>query len=109
MFPKLHFSYLLYTHLGDSSKENRFNLILLQWNIILSGNVIKKKTNIVNYIRLHSISSETQFHEINLIFSSWSEYIATTICVSFYYHKLYNSRPPICLALKGCVSKTQNT
>ena len=68
MFPKLHFSYLLYTHLGDSSKENRFNLISLQWNIILSGNVIKKKTYIVNYIRLHSISSETQFHEINLIF-----------------------------------------
>ena len=27
-----------------------------------------KKTYIVNYIRLPSISSETQFHEINLIF-----------------------------------------
>lgn len=49
MFPKLHFSYLLYTHLGDSSKENRFNLILLQWNIILSGNVIKKNI----YSELH--------------------------------------------------------
>lgn len=49
MFPKLRFSYLLYTHLGDSSKGNRFNLILLQWNIILSGNVIKKNI----YSELH--------------------------------------------------------
>lgn len=88
MFPKFRFSYLLYTHLGDSSEENRFNLILLQWNILLSGNVILK-TYIVNYIRLHSISSETQFHEINLTFSNWSEYIATAICVSFYYHELF--------------------
>ena len=88
MFPQFHFSYLLYTHLGDSSEENRVNLILLQWNILLSGNVILK-TYIVNYIRLHSISSETQFHEINLIFSNWSEYIATAICVSFYYHELF--------------------
>lgn len=42
------------------------------------------KTYIVNYIMLHWVSSETQFHKINLIFSCWSEYIAIAMRASFY-------------------------
>lgn len=52
MFPKFPLLYLLYSYLGDSSKEKQIQSNMLQWNFILSVNVILK-TYIANYIRQH--------------------------------------------------------